>query len=85
MSQTPGEQVETINGVPVYSAPVVGRVEGLPEPQEGTIYIVSGMVLAHCQGRTDVFGPGTGPKDGAIRNEKGHIIAVTRLIAAPQA
>lgn len=27
--------------------------------------------------------PGTGPDDGAIRNEKGHIVAVTRLIGLP--
>jgi len=25
--------------------------------------------------------PGTGPADGAVRNEKGHVIAVTRLKA----
>jgi len=33
-----------------------------------------------CQGRDDVVGPGTGPKDGAIRNEDGNVIAVTRLV-----
>lgn len=45
--------------------------------------IVSGLVLAACAGRTDVFGPGTGPKDGALRDSKNQIVAVTRLIAAP--
>ena len=84
VSQTPGEEIGAVNGIPVYSAPVTGAVEGLPQPQDDTVYIVSGMVLAHCQGREDVFGPGTGPKDGAVRNEKGHIVAVTRLIAAPK-
>ena len=83
VAQTQGMELTPVNGVPVYSAPEVGAVEGLGEPQEDTMYIVSGMVLAHCQNRTDVFGPGTGPNDGAVRNEKGHIVAVTRLIAAP--
>ena len=47
--------------------------------------MVSGFVLAHpsVAGRSDVVGPGTGPADGAIRNEKGQIVAVTRLIAPP--
>ena len=76
--------LETVAGVPV---PVAGRatygaVEGLPDPVEGTIYVVSAMVLGRpeCQGRDDVVGPGTGPKDGAIRNEAGNVIAVTRLV-----
>lgn len=70
--------------VPVAAAPEYGEVEKLPDPQDGTIYIVSGIVLSRCPGRTDVFGPGTGPKDGAIR-EDGRVVAVTRLIAAPPA
>lgn len=64
--------------------PTYGEVEGLPVPAPNTLYIVSGMVLAHCAGRTDVFGPGTGPNDDPIRNDAGHIVAVTRLIAAPE-
>ena len=56
-----------------------GEVEGLPTPQEGTIYIVSGMVLSALQGsRTDVFAPDTGAD--AIRNDKGHIVAVRGLV-----
>lgn len=81
-------QPETLPGVPV---PVMGRqvwgaLYGLPEPVEGTIYIVSTQVLARPEvlNRTDVVGPGTGPNDGAIRHEdgprKGQIIAVTRLV-----
>ena len=30
--------------------------------------------------RPDVLCPGTGPADGAVRNDKGHIVAVTRLV-----
>lgn len=39
-----------------------GNVVGLPEPKEGTMYIVSALVLAACkaQGRTDVVAPATG-------------------------
>jgi hypothetical protein len=78
---TPGA-LENVEGVPV---PVAGRatygaVEGLPDPVEGTIYVVSAMVLGRCKDRDDVVGPGTGPKDGAIRNEDGNVIAVTRLV-----
>jgi hypothetical protein len=74
-------------GFPCYvaSPTVYGEVEGLPAPQDGVAYLVSGMVLSALQAgpiRRDVFAPGTGPNDGAIRNDKGHIAAVTRLIAA---
>ena len=60
-----------------------GQVEGLPEmdPEAGVVYVVSGMVLSALreQGivRGDVVAPATGPNDGAIRNEKGHIVAIT--------
>lgn len=54
-----------------------GDIEGLPEPQEGVIYLVSGMVLA-ATNRADVYAPDTGAD--AIRNEKGHIVAVRGLV-----
>jgi hypothetical protein len=41
-----------------------------------------GFCLANIKGRTDVFAPATGPKDGAIRNDKGHVVAVTALKAS---
>ena len=69
--------------VPVQPAPVWGEVEGLPEPQEGTLFLVSGLVLSRCVGRRDVFAPATGPKDGVIRCHEGRVAAVTRLNAAP--
>ena len=62
---------------------VFGAVEGLPPPSPGKGYIVSALVGAALAGsRPDVFMPGTGPADGAVRNEKGHIVAVTRLVRA---
>ena len=85
VTSTPGS-LATVDGlpVPVASPTTFGEVEGLPAPVEGTFYIVSGMVGAALagRGRTDVLMPGTGPADNAVRNEKGHIVAVTRLIAA---
>lgn len=68
--------------LPVYVGKF-GEIDGLPEPQPGTMFIVSGLVLAALkdQGstRTDVISPGTGPGDKTIRDEKGQIIAVTRF------
>lgn len=69
--------------LPVLPAPVWGAVEGLPAPREGVALIVSGMVLEALRGsgRTDVFAPGTGPTDGAVRNAQGQVVGVTTLIA----
>lgn len=63
--------------VPVVSR-TFGAVEGLPA--EGTPCIVSALVLSAVPGRSGVYAPDTGAT--AVRNEKGHIIAVTRLVAA---
>ena len=62
------------NGIAVQS---FGEVTGLPEPQIGTIYIVSAMVLSRAQaeGRNDVVAPATGHKD-CVRNEKNFIVSV---------
>jgi hypothetical protein len=82
VSSTPGA-LEMVEGlpVPVAGMQTFGGVEGLPEPTPGTMFIVSALVLSALRGsRPDVVGPGTGPNDGAIRNEKGHVIAVTRLV-----
>jgi hypothetical protein len=78
-------RVKSTNGIQLedelYSGPQWGEVEGLPAPEEGVIYIVSMVVAARVgSSREDVFYPGTGPTDGAIRDEFGKIIGVTRLI-----
>ena len=44
------------NGI---ATPTFGEVEGLPEPQENTLYIVSGMVLSACKDRNDLVAPAT--------------------------
>jgi hypothetical protein len=72
-------------GVELRRAPQWGAIEGLPEPEEGTIYIVSALVAQRAIGRADVFCPGTGPLDGCVRDEHGHVVAVTSLVQAPLA
>jgi hypothetical protein len=72
--------------IPVVTFPVPGPVTGLPAPVGGVAFIVSLMVLDHpdVRGRADVFAPATGPKHAAIRDDKGRIMGVTRLVAAAQ-
>lgn len=58
---------------------VFGDIEGLPEFEEGTYLIVSGMVLAANAGRrSDLVAPDTSLAS-AIRNEAGHVVAVRRF------
>ena len=54
-----------------------GKVENLPAPKAGVFVLVSGMVF-QASDRSDLIAPDTGKT--AIRNDKGQIIAVTRLI-----
>ena len=64
-----------------------GEVYGLPayNPESEAKYIVSGVVGAalreECERtgyhRDDTFVPGTAPEDNPVRNEKGHVVAVT--------
>lgn len=52
---------------------------GLPDPEEGKVYVVSSMVLDQVpSNRLDVIAPDTGST--AIRNEKGHVLAATRVV-----
>jgi hypothetical protein len=71
--------------VAVHGPDEAGEVENLPDPQPGVFLVVSGMVGDAIQKRGifrhDVLVPGTGPQDGAVRNDKGHIVAVTRIKA----
>ena len=46
-----------------------GEVEGLPEPSENTIYIVSLLVAQRCRERRDVFIP-----NESVRDEQGRIV-----------
>ena len=55
-------------------APVFGEVVDLPEPQEGVLYIVSMLVAARAQNRTDLVSPGR-----QLRNEAGQGIGCAGL------
>ena len=73
------EVVGEIGGFTV-SRSTFGDVIGLPEPEEGVYYIVSGLVLSALAGtRPDVLAPDTG--SSAIRDDKGHIVAVRGFLA----
>lgn len=54
-----------------------GEPRGLPEPKEGTVYLVS-SVVAKAVRRRDVLSPDTSD-DGVIRDGSGYILAVKRL------
>jgi hypothetical protein len=73
----PGEDLGFIGGIPVRKPPVMGKVENLPLPVEGVVFIVSQLVASQVK-REDVFYPDTGID--ALRDEKGNITAVRRLI-----
>lgn len=53
-------------GIPVYKAEY-GEVTGLPEPEAGTIYVVSGMVQSQVPHRADVYSPGDLVRDAEGR------------------
>lgn len=78
VSELPTTVIGQVNGIPVLSKTVFGDVVDLPEPQEGVFFIVSGLVAGQVS-RKDVLAPATGPNDGAVRNDKGQIVAVTQL------
>lgn len=60
-----------IDGIEVVKT-VFGEVEGLPEPVEGTFYIVSSLVAQAAKGRDDLLIPGR-----CVRNEAGQVLGCT--------
>ena len=80
----PGGDAVTVPGLgPVLPSEVTEGVSGLPDPEAGKVFLVSGFVLANVRGRADVVAPATGPKHGVVRDDKGRIQAVTKFLAAP--
>lgn len=63
-SQTVGE----VNGFPIRQN-AYGEVVGLPEPEEGTVYIVSALVAQAAKNRADLL-----IVDDTLRNSEGQII-----------
>jgi hypothetical protein len=70
------EHCGDIDGMPVVLCHE-GEPRGLPEPKEGTVYLVS-SVVAKAVKRKDVLSPDTSD-DGVIRDGNGYIICVKRL------
>ncbi len=66
--QVTRQQVGNVNSIPV-NRTVFGAVEGLPEQQEGVIYVVSAIVAQACKNRSDLVIP-----DDAVRDEQGRIV-----------
>lgn len=72
------EIVGEVNGVAIAKS-TFGEIEGLPDPQPDTKYIVSLLVLQAAAGkRDDLIGPDTGP-GSVVRDENGQIIGVRRF------
>lgn len=57
---------------------VFGSVTGAPAKKEGTLYIVSGIVLA-ASNRKDFVAPATGHPN-VVRNDKGQIVSVPGFV-----
>jgi hypothetical protein len=88
ISSQPGARVASYGpsgfdpGIPIHGPTAFGEPSGIPGPVAGTLYIVSALFAGRVYGRSDVVYPGTGPHDGCIRDARGQVEAVTRLIRA---
>jgi hypothetical protein len=71
--------VGEIDGITVYASKF-GPLVGLPEPTDGTVYIVSALAAQACADRTDVLVPGE-----AIRDEAGRVIGCNGLVRTSEA
>lgn len=72
-----GKETE-VDGVPIETTHVT-EVEGLPDPEEDTYYIVPQPVAKVVADRPDLVTPDTGPS--AIRDENQNVYAVRRLFS----
>lgn len=66
--------VREVEGVPVHRNSF-GEIEGLPPQEDGTMYIVSILVLQVLPEREDLLSPDTTPS-GVVRDEEGKIRGV---------
>ena len=71
-------EYKVLNTNPTCYEVVYGEVTGLPAPQDGVDYIVSGMVAAACPERYDLLVPATGHPD-AVRKD-GNVYSVPGFI-----
>ena len=65
------------NGIPL-STVSYGNVVGLPEPEAGTLYVVSALVRSAVPGREDVASPGD-----LVRDPAGAVIGCKGLVVNP--
>jgi hypothetical protein len=70
------EQIGDVNNtIPIY-ATRYGEIDGLPDPQEGTAYVVSLLVRQSLPERKDLLSPGQ-----LIRDDEGKVIGCKGLAA----
>ncbi len=67
------EHVGSINNIPI-TVSVFGEVEGLPDPNNDTIFLVSSLVAQRVRNRDDVFIP-----NESVRDLNGRIIGCRSL------
>lgn len=65
------QQVDKVDGIPIYKTIYEPEVTGLPEPEDGTIFIVSSLA-AQTARRHDVLAP-----TKLIRDNDGQVIAAS--------
>lgn len=63
------QQVDEIDGIPIFKTVYEPEVVGLPEPEDGTIFVVSSLA-AQTVKRPDVLAP-----TKLIRDDDGQVIA----------
>lgn len=73
------ENRPAIDGVPA-RAKTFGEIQGLPDPEPNTYYIVSALVaqVAWARGRTDVVAPGD-----LVRDAHGNVVGCACLLVRP--
>lgn len=65
--------VGEVDGIPIFKA-AYEKIEGLPEPRDGVVYVVSTLVKQQCRDRKDVLVP-----TNLIRDSAGNIIGCMAL------
>ena len=66
-------KIGDVDGVPFFETKL-GEPEGVPEPEAGTTFVVSGLLRAACPGRDDLMQPGR-----LVRDETGKPIGCIGL------
>jgi hypothetical protein len=72
------KRVASIDGVPIYKN-CIGKISGLPEPQEGVVYVTSRLLAAEAR-RLDVCCPNSAPWHVKARGGDGKPLMVDSLI-----